>query len=95
MRRISTSSWVPVHRQTRRPDVRIHVRQIHDGEWASLDGLLLTRPPSTASDLIRSWEDLEAIAQVVADALRRSHAAPREFVSAFGRGSNRQWFPVM
>lgn len=78
---------VPVRRQTRRPDVRIHLRQIHDGEWASLDGLLLTRPPRIASDLLRSREDPEAIAHVVADALRRGHATPGEFVSVFGRGA--------
>jgi hypothetical protein len=70
---------VPTRRQTRRPDVRIHVRPVHDGEWASLGGLLLTRPQRIASDLIRSREDPEAVAQVVADALRKGYASPGEF----------------
>jgi len=78
---------VPSRRQTRRPDVRIHVRPVHDGEWASLDGLLLTRPPRIAADLIRSREDPGAVAQVVADALRRGYAAPGEFAVALAPGA--------
>jgi hypothetical protein len=86
---------VPVRRQTRRPDVRIHVRPVQDGEWANLDGLLVTRPPRIVADLIRAREDPEAVAQVVADALRRGYGTPGEFAVAlapdaaahgFGRG---------
>lgn len=73
---------VPARHQTRRPDVRIHVRPLHDGEWASRAGLLVTRPQRTAADLLRSREDPEAVAQVVADALRRGHASPDEFAAA-------------
>jgi hypothetical protein len=73
---------VPTRRQTRRPDVRIHVRPVRDGEWASLDGLLVTRPPRIAVDLIRSREDPEAVAQVVASALRYGYASPGEFCAA-------------
>jgi hypothetical protein len=73
---------VPARRQTRRPDVRIHVRHLHEDEWASLSGLLLTKPPQIASDLIRSREDPEAVAQVVADALRRGYASPGDLATA-------------
>jgi AbiEi antitoxin C-terminal domain len=73
---------VPARRQTRRPDVRIHVRLVPDGEWASQGGLLVTRPQRTAADLLRSREDPEAVAQVVADALRRDLASPGEFAAA-------------
>jgi putative AbiEi antitoxin of type IV toxin-antitoxin system len=73
---------VPVRRQTRRPDVRIHVRPLHDDEWASQGGLLATRPQRTAADLLRAREDPEAVAQVVADALRRGSASPGEFAAA-------------
>lgn len=73
---------VPSRRQTRRPDVRIHVRPLHDGEWASQGGLLVTRPQRTAADLLRSREDPAAVAQVAADALRRGHASPGEFAAA-------------
>ena len=73
---------VPVRRQTRRPDVRIHVCPLHDDEWASQGGLLATRPQRTAADLLGSREDPEAVAQVVADALRRGSASPGEFAAA-------------
>ena len=72
---------VPARRQTRRPDVRIHVRPLHDGEWASQGGLLVTRPLRTAADLLRSREDPAAVAQVVIDALRREYASPGEFAA--------------
>jgi hypothetical protein len=73
---------VPARRQTRRPDTRIHVRHLHDGEWASQGGLLVTRPQRTSADLIRSREDPAAVAQVVADALRHGYAPPGEFAAA-------------
>jgi len=72
---------VPARRQTRRPDVRIHVRPLHDGEWASQGGLLVTTPPRTAADLLRTREDPAAVAQVIADALRRGHVSPGEFTA--------------
>jgi hypothetical protein len=73
---------VPARRQTRRPDVRIHVRPLHDSEWASQGGLLVARPQRTAADLLHSREDPEAVAQAVTDALRRGYASPGEFAAA-------------
>src|ERR1022692_897608 len=51
---------VPQRRQTRRPDVRIHVRHIDDGEWIAQQGLPVTRPSRIASDLLWDHEDPEA-----------------------------------
>jgi predicted transcriptional regulator of viral defense system len=78
---------VPARRQTRRPDVRIHVRPLHYGEWASQDGLLVTKPQRTAADLLRDREDPGAVAQVAADALRRGYASPGEFTAALAPGA--------
>lgn len=61
---------LPTRRQVRRPDVRVHRRELRDGEWIVLRGLLVTRPSRIASDLLADREDPEAVAQVVADALR-------------------------
>jgi hypothetical protein len=83
---------VPVRRQTRNPDVRIHVRRLHEGEWATLSGILLTKPPRIASDLIRSREDPEAVAQIVADALRRRHASPGDFATALAQNAMARGF---
>jgi hypothetical protein len=61
---------LPVRRQVRRPDVRIHRGQLRDNEWIILRGLPITRPSRIASDLLAEREDLEAVGHVVADALR-------------------------
>jgi hypothetical protein len=73
---------VPHRHQTRRPDVRIHVRPVGDDEWARVDGLPVTRPRRIATDLVRTREDPEAIAQVIAEAIRRGHDSPGGFATA-------------
>lgn len=73
---------VPRRRQTRRPDVRLHVRPLRDGEWISLRGLLVTRPSRIASDLLLDGEDPAAVAQLVADAIRPVLDYPGTFVDA-------------
>jgi hypothetical protein len=61
---------LPVRRQVRRPDVRIHRDQLRDNECIILRGLPITRPSRIASDLLAEREDPEAVGHVVADALR-------------------------
>jgi hypothetical protein len=73
---------LPVRRQSRRPDVRLHHRQVADAEWISLRGLPVTRPARIASDLLRAREDPEAVAHVVADAIRGVYDYPGSFVDA-------------
>ena len=67
-------------RQTRRRDVRIHIRPLERGEWVALAGLPATRPARTASDLLWDHEDPEAVAQLIADAIRRLLDYPGTFV---------------
>lgn len=73
---------VPIRRQTRRDDVRLHVRPMRDGEWVSLDGLPVTRPSRIASDLLLDGEDPTAVAQLVADAIRSVVDYPGTFADA-------------
>lgn len=73
---------VPRRHQTRREDVRIHVRPVDDDEWARVDGLPVTRPRRIAADLIRAREDPEAVAQIITEAVRRGHDSPGAFASA-------------
>jgi hypothetical protein len=73
---------VPDRHQSRRPDVRIHVRPVADGEWARAGGLPVTSPRRTAADLVQAREDPEAVAQVIAEAVRRGHDSPGGFASA-------------
>ncbi len=73
---------VPRRKQTRRPDVRIHVRSLEDGESVVRGGLPVTRPSRIASDLLAEREDPEAVARVTADAIRRIDEYPGTFVDA-------------
>jgi hypothetical protein len=67
---------LPTRRQSRRPDVRLHNRQVADGEWISHRGLPVTRPARIAADLLADREDPEAVAQIVADAIRGAYDYP-------------------
>jgi hypothetical protein len=66
-------------RQTRRPDVRIHVRGLTEDEVVVLGGLPVTRPARIAEDLIREREDPEAVAQIIVEALRGGFEYPKTF----------------
>jgi hypothetical protein len=61
---------VLLRKQTRRQDVRIHLRALSDAEWVGLRGLPVTRPSRIASDLLWDHEDPEAVAQIIADSIR-------------------------
>jgi len=61
---------VPLRKQTRRHDVRFHVRSLSAAEWVGLLGLPVTRPSRIASDLLWDHEDPEAVAQLIADSIR-------------------------
>jgi predicted transcriptional regulator of viral defense system len=67
---------LPARRQSRRPDVRLHRALLRHGEWINLRGLLVTRPARTAADLLSDREDPQAVAHVVADALRQIYDYP-------------------
>jgi hypothetical protein len=73
---------VPRRRQTRRPDLRLHVRPLRDDEWISLRGLPVTRPSRIASDLLLDREDPAAVAQLVVDAIRPAFDYPGTFADA-------------
>jgi len=75
---------VPRRRQTRRPDVRIHVRRLTPGEWIELNGLPVTRPSRIASDLLKDHEDPEAVAQIVVDAVKGVFDYPGTFADSLG-----------
>lgn len=72
----------PKRKQSRRPDVRIHRRPLEPGEWVEMRGLLVTRPSRIAADLLREREDPEAVAHLIADALRHVYDYPSTFADA-------------
>lgn len=75
---------VPKRRQTRRPDVRLHIRPVADIKWIELRGLPVTRPARIAADLLKDHEEPEAVAHIVADAIRNVYDYPDTFAEALG-----------
>jgi predicted transcriptional regulator of viral defense system len=69
-------------RQSRRSDVRLHQRQLEDRQWVELRGLPVTRPSHIASDLLYDHEDPEAVAHLIADAVRSAHDHAATFAAA-------------
>jgi hypothetical protein len=77
----------PDRRQTRRADVRIHRRALGSGEWVNQRGLLATRPSRIASDLLHDLEDPEAVARIVAEAIRKVYDYPATFADTLAAHS--------
>ncbi len=73
---------VPVRRQTRRPDVRLHVRDIARAELTDLRGLTVARPSRIASDLLYTHEAPEAVARIVVEATQHVYDYPGTFADA-------------
>jgi len=69
-------------RQSRRPDVRLHLRRLQPGQVIELGGLPVTRPSRIASDLLHAREEPDAVAHVVADAIRGIYDYPGIFADA-------------
>jgi len=80
---------VPARRQSRRSDVRVHQRRLTDSEWITLRGLPVTRPSRIASDLLHDREDPEAVAHVIADAIRGGYDYPGTFTDALAAHASR------
>lgn len=73
---------VPRRKQTRRGDVRIHVRSLGEGEWLPIGGIPMTRPSRIASDLLSDHEDPEAVADIVLEAIRKVSDYPGTFADS-------------
>ena len=74
---------LPRRRQSRRADVRIHVRDLSSSEEVIHLGLPATRPTRIASDLLVTNEDPEAVAEIVAEGIREGFAYPGAFARSF------------
>ncbi len=73
---------LPRRKQIRREDVRLHRGSVDKAGWITLRGLPVTRPHRIAADLLAGREDLGAVGQMIADALRSVFDYPGAMVSA-------------
>lgn len=80
---------VPQRRQSRRPDVRLHTRRLQPHEYIELTGMPVTRPSRIASDLLYDREDPDAVAQLIADAIRGGYDYPGTFANALAPHATR------
>ena len=80
---------LPTRKQSRRPDIRLHRRQLEEAEWIWLRGLIATRPARIADDLLRDHEDPGAVAQMTADAIRAVYDYPGTFARALAAHATR------
>jgi hypothetical protein len=70
---------LPGRKQSRRPDVRLHVGLLEDGDWITLRGLPVTRPSMIAADLLEERTDPQAVGQLVTDAIQGVFDYPGTF----------------
>lgn len=73
---------LPGRRQSRRPDVRLHMGRLDDGDWIALRGLPVTRLSRIAADLLAERTDPQAVGQVVTDAIGGVFDYPRTFAQS-------------
>lgn len=73
---------VQKRKQSRRSDVRLHMRKLPANEWIEVKGLPVTIPSRIAADLLDADEEPAAVAQVVADAIRHVYDYPGAFAEA-------------
>jgi len=83
---------VPTRQRSRRPDVRLHIRELGESEWINVRGLLVTRPSRIASDLLADGEEPGAVAQVIVEGIRNVYDYPGTFVNALAPHASRYGF---
>lgn len=70
---------LPTRKQSRRPDVRLHIGKLTDAEWITLRGLPVTRPSRIAAELLAERQDPQAVGRVVTEAIRGVFDYPGTF----------------
>jgi hypothetical protein len=75
---------VPGRRQSPQPDIRLYQGRVNRTEWLKIHGMPVTRPSRIAADLLDDEEDPEAVAYVIADAIRSTYDYPGTFADTLG-----------
>jgi hypothetical protein len=67
---------LPVRRQTRRTDVRLHRGLVGDAQWLLLHGLPMTRAGRMIADLLDDHVEPASVAQITAEVVHRMFDYP-------------------
>ena len=73
---------VPVRTQTRRKDVRLHLRQVPPEDRDLVGGLPVTRAHRIVADLLNGYEDGSAVATIAVEAVRHGLTTVDEIAEA-------------
>jgi hypothetical protein len=73
---------VPGRTQTRRPDVRLYLRQVPPGDRDVAEGLPVTRAHRIVADLLASYEDGGAVETIAVEAVRRGLTTPGQIAAS-------------
>lgn len=80
---------LPVRRQTRRPDLRLHRGQVPDQDWLILHGLPTTRAGRMIADLLADHHAPETVAQIVREVLDQVYDYPAVVAEKLSRFATR------
>jgi len=75
--------------QTRRPDVKLHLRPVPLADREIVDGLPVTRPHRIIADLLTTHEDGSAVATIAIDAIRSRLTTPAQLARSVSPLANR------
>jgi hypothetical protein len=83
---------LPVRRQTRRSDVRLHRREVVDGQWRFARGLPVTSPARMIADLLDDHIEPERVAQITTEVIHKGLDDPSAIVELIGPTAARLGF---
>jgi hypothetical protein len=83
---------IPVRRQTRRSDVRLHRSQVPDAQWLLLHGLPTTRAGRMIADLLADHVEPASVAQITAEVVRRVFDYPGTIAECIAPSASRFGF---
>jgi hypothetical protein len=83
---------IPVRRQTRRSDVRLHRGQVPDGQRLLLHGLPTTRAGLMIADLLDDHIEPESVAQITAEVVQRVLDHPNSIAECIAPSAARYGF---
>jgi hypothetical protein len=83
---------IPVRRQTRRSDVRLHRGVVPDGQRLLLHGLPTTRAGQMVADLLDDHIEPESVAQITAEVVQRVFDYPSSIAERIAPSAARYGF---
>jgi Transcriptional regulator, AbiEi antitoxin len=83
---------IPVRRQTRRSDVRLHRGVVPDGQRLLLHGLPTTHAGLMIADLLDDHIEPESVAQITAEVVQRAFDSPSSIAACIAPSAGRYGF---